>query len=92
MACSHTYVTLSISISRSLNGAEQIRHPNYLGEMMLYSAYALLAWRAYPWTVLLSVWTVLFATNMVHKEVSMSRYYDWEEYRRRTWWLLPGIF
>lgn len=69
-----------------------MRHPNYLGEMMLYSAYALLAWRAYPWAALVSVWVVLFATNMVYKEASMSRYPEWAAYRRRTWWLLPGLF
>ncbi len=31
----------------------------------------------------------LFLTNIVHKEVSMSRYSEWEDYKKRSWLLLP---
>jgi protein-S-isoprenylcysteine O-methyltransferase Ste14 len=68
-----------------------IRHPNYLGEMMIYGSFALLAWHWLPVLVLGYVWLGLFAPNMAMKEASMSRYPEWAEYRRRTWWLVPGL-
>lgn len=69
-----------------------IRHPNYLGEMMIYGSFALLAWHWAPLLVLAYYWGVLFTTNMAMKEASMSRYPEWAAYKKRSWWLLPGIF
>jgi protein-S-isoprenylcysteine O-methyltransferase Ste14 len=69
-----------------------IRHPNYLGEMMVYGSFALMVWHWLPVLVLAWVWTFLFAVNMVMKESSLSRYPDWMEYRKQSWWLVPGIF
>lgn len=68
-----------------------VRHPNYLGEMMIYGSFALLVWHWFPVLVLAWVWGGLFATNMAMKEASMARYPEWQAYRRRTWWLLPGV-
>lgn len=68
-----------------------IRHPNYLGEMMIYGSFALMVWHWLPVVVLALVWTGLFAVNMVNMEASLSRYPEWAEYRRRSWWLLPPI-
>jgi protein-S-isoprenylcysteine O-methyltransferase Ste14 len=68
-----------------------VRHPNYLGEMMIYGSFAMMVWHWLPWLVLAWVWLGLFAVNMVQKECSMSRYPEWQAYRDRTWWLLPGI-
>jgi hypothetical protein len=44
-------------------------NPNYLGEMMLYGSYAILAQHAVPWLVLSYVWGLVFMSNMVKKEV-----------------------
>ena len=68
-----------------------IRHPNYLGEMLVYGSFALMVWHWLPWLVLAIVWICVFAVNMVMKEASLSRYPGWGEYRRRSWWLLPFI-
>jgi protein-S-isoprenylcysteine O-methyltransferase Ste14 len=68
-----------------------IRHPNYLGEMMIYGSFALLTWHWFPALVLTWVWLMLFAVNMVMKEASMSRHPEWTEYKQRTWWLIPFI-
>lgn len=67
----------------------RIRHPNYLGEMMLYSAYALLAGHWVAWVVLLVVWVQIFLVNMLSTEASISRYPEWPEYRGRSGMLLP---
>jgi hypothetical protein len=37
------------------------------------------------------IWGGMFAVNMTLKETSMSRYPEWAEYKRRSWWLLPPI-
>ena len=66
-----------------------VRHPNYLGEMTIYGAFALLVWHWLPLIVLAWVWIGIFAVNMIYKEASMSRYPEWEAYRARTGWLLP---
>lgn len=69
-----------------------IRHPNYLGEMMVYGSLALMVWHWFPALVLAAIWLGLFAVNMTMKEASMARYPEWADYKRRTWWLLPGLF
>ncbi|HUS23763.1 MAG TPA: DUF1295 domain-containing protein [Candidatus Binatia bacterium] len=69
-----------------------VRHPNYLGEMMIYGSFALMAWHWLPLLVLAWVWLGLFAVNMAMKEASLSRYPEWAAYRARSWWLLPFVF
>ena len=69
-----------------------VRHPNYLGEMMIYGSFALLVWHWFPIVLFLAIWLGLFGTNMVMKEASMSRYPEWADYKRRSFWLLPGLF
>ena len=68
-----------------------VRHPNYLGEMMIYASFALMVWHWIPVVVLAWVWLGLFAVNMAVKEASLSRYPEWAEYRARTWWVLPFV-
>lgn len=68
-----------------------VRHPNYLGEMMIYGSYALMVWHWIPVLILAWIWLGIFAVNMVLKEASMSRYPDWADYKARSGWLLPGL-
>ena len=68
-----------------------VRHPNYLGEMMIYGSFALLAWHWLPVLILAWVWIGLFAVNMIYKEASLSRYPEWADYRKRSWWLIPFV-
>ncbi|MCA1727460.1 MAG: DUF1295 domain-containing protein [Actinobacteria bacterium] len=69
----------------------RIRHPNYLGEMLVYGSFALLVWHWLPAVVLAWVWLGIFWVNMIHKEASMARYPEWSAYRARTGWLLPKL-
>ena len=68
-----------------------VRHPNYLGEMLIYGSFALMVWHWLPFLVLTWVWIGLFAVNMIMKEASMSRYPEWDKYRSETWWLVPFV-
>ena len=87
------YFTLRIQRGLITDGMfRYIRHPNYLGEMMIYLSFALMVWHWLPFVVLAWVWIGLFAVNMTMKEASMSRYPEWAEYRERSWWLIPRIF
>jgi protein-S-isoprenylcysteine O-methyltransferase Ste14 len=86
------YFTLKVKRGLITDGMfRYVRHPNYLGEMMIYLALALMTWHWFPALVLAFVWCELFAVNMVMKEASMSRYAEWRAYKQRTYWLLPGL-
>lgn len=69
-----------------------VRHPNYLGEMMLYGAFAMMVWHWFPVVVLASIWLGVFAPNMALKEASISRHAGWAAYKQRSWWLIPYVF
>ena len=69
----------------------RVRHPNYLGEMMLYGTFALLAQHWAPWAVLAWIWLGVFLPNILRKEASMSRYPEWAAYRARSGLLLPSL-
>lgn len=69
-----------------------VRHPNYLGEMMLYASFALLVQHWIPWVVLAYWWTTVFFVNMLVIESSISRYSEWEAYKSRTGRLFPWQF
>jgi protein-S-isoprenylcysteine O-methyltransferase Ste14 len=66
-----------------------IRHPNYLGEIMIYSSFAMLVGHWIPWVILFVWWVMVFFVNMMIIEESVSRFPEWEEYKRRTGMLLP---
>ena len=86
------YITLQLKRGLITSGMfKWVRHPNYLGEMMIYGSLAMLAWHWIPLLVLLYYWLVMFSTNMVMKEASMSRYPEWAAYKKCSWWLLPFI-
>jgi len=65
------------------------RNPNYLGEMLVYGSYALLARHWLPWAILGFVWATIFLPNMLMKDQSLSRYPEWAHYRARSGLLFP---
>jgi protein-S-isoprenylcysteine O-methyltransferase Ste14 len=92
MMCSDAQKYFTLKVKRDLitEGLfARIRHPNYLGEMMMYGALALLAGHWAPWAVLVWVWLGVFLPNMLRKEASMSRYPGWHDYKARSGFLLP---
>ena len=86
------YATLQLRRGLITTGMfKYIRHPNYLGEMMVYASFTLLAWHWIPAVVLAYFWGTLFSTNMAKKEARMSRHPEWAEYKRKSWWLVPYV-
>jgi hypothetical protein len=77
---------------RMENGNNQKAGNAELGEMMLYTSFALLVQHWLPWIVLAYWWTNVFFVNMLLIESSISRYPEWEAYKARTGRLLPWRF
>ena len=71
---------------------KHIRHPNYLGEIMLYASYAMIVQHWIPWAILAWVWIGVFLVNILQKEASMSRYPEWAEYKKQSGMLIPNLF
>jgi len=67
------------------------RNPNYLGEMILYAGFALLAGHWLPWLYLGVIWTGLFLPSMLRKDASLSRYPQWARYRAQSGLLIPNF-
>ncbi len=86
------YFTLRVRSGLITDGMYRfVRHPNYLGEMLIYVSFALMIWDWLAVIVLAWIWVGFFIVNMMLVEVSLSRYPEWPEYKRRTWWLVPPL-
>ena len=89
-ADSQKYFTLKYRSGLIREGLfKYIRHPNYLGEIMLYGSYALIVQHWIPWAILAWVWIAVFLVNILQKEASMSRYPEWAEYKKKTGMVIP---
>ncbi|MBW4471678.1 MAG: DUF1295 domain-containing protein [Stenomitos rutilans HA7619-LM2] len=68
------------------------RNPNYLGEILIYSSFALLAQHWLPFAILALFVSVLFLPSMRKKDQSLARYPTFTDYQARTGLLLPKFF
>ena len=60
----------------------KIRNINYLGELLIYLGFSLLARSWIPIIALLSFILIIWIPNMVKKDKSLSRYNDFDEYKK----------
>jgi protein-S-isoprenylcysteine O-methyltransferase Ste14 len=68
------------------------RNPNYLGEILIYLAYAIMSMHWIPFVVL-GAWVFgFFVPNMVRKDKSLARHPGFAEYKARTGLLFPSVF
>lgn len=67
------------------------RNLNYLGEIMLYSSFAVMCQRWEVWAFYCYLWGTVFVLRMAIKEYSNSKKKGWKEYKAKTWVLLPKI-
>lgn len=68
------------------------RNPNYLGEIMIYMAYAIMSLHWLPFLILGGWIFGFFVRNMLAKDKSLSRYPQFAEYKKRTGLLFPNLF
>lgn len=67
------------------------RNPNYLGEIMIYSAYAAMASHWLPWAILATWVGGFFIRNMMAKDRSLARYPEFALYKQSTGLLFPKM-
>ena len=67
------------------------RNTNYLGELLIYLSFALLAMHWLPYAVLAGFAFAVFLPNMRKKDASLSRYSGFAAYRERSGLLLPRL-
>jgi len=67
------------------------RNTNYLGEILIYLSFALLAMHWLPYAVLAGFVVGVFLPNMRRKDASLSRYPEFAAYQKRSGWLLPRL-
>ncbi|MGB7442139.1 MAG: DUF1295 domain-containing protein [Coleofasciculaceae cyanobacterium] len=68
------------------------RNTNYLGEILIYGSFAMLAQHWLPFLILAGFVAGLFLPNMRKKDQSLSRYPEFEDYKAHSGLLLPKLF
>ncbi|CAE7634062.1 unnamed protein product, partial [Symbiodinium pilosum] len=68
-----------------------MRNPNYFGEIMIYTGFAVLSMNWLPLVIFAAVWLQLFVPNMLAKEASMSRHAAWKDWVARTGLVYPWL-
>ena len=68
------------------------RNTNYFGELLIYLSFALLSRNWIPIVVLVSFMMIIWLPNIYRKDKSLSRYPDYEEYKKRSSLMIPFIW
>ena len=68
------------------------RNTNYFGELLIYLSFALMSKHWIPIAVLISFLMIIWLPNMWRKDKSLSRHPNYEEYRNRSFLLIPFIW
>ena len=68
------------------------RNPNYFGEFVTYLGWGALAESIIPLVVLMSMVFFIFYPYMARKEKSMSRYPEFENYKKNSNFFFPKLF
>ena len=68
------------------------RNPNYLGEILIYLGFAILAQHWLPFVLLGLFAGLVFVPNMLKKDRSLARYPEFADYKARSGLLLPKLF
>jgi hypothetical protein len=59
---------------------------------MLYASFNVIAQVDVTWYVYAFIWSFFFVNRMIMKDYSLSKKNGWEEYKQRSWILLPKLF
>ncbi|HAC64779.1 MAG TPA: steroid 5-alpha reductase [Cyanothece sp. UBA12306] len=65
------------------------RNPNYLGEILTYTSFAMLSQHWLPFLILGFFISLLFIPRMLKKDQSLARYNGFEEYQNQSGLILP---
>ena len=70
----------------------KIRNINYLGELLIYLGFSLLAMHWAPIIALISFMIIIWIPNMIKKDKSLSKYENFEDYKKHTNIFFPFIW
>ncbi|RKF19772.1 DUF1295 domain-containing protein [Alginatibacterium sediminis] len=88
----HKHTQLANKKELIVNGLfSRTRNPNYLGEMLIYAGFAMLALHPLA-LVALVYWWSFFIRNMLQKDKSLSRYEGFEEWKNNSGLCIPKLF
>jgi protein-S-isoprenylcysteine O-methyltransferase Ste14 len=68
------------------------RNPNYLGEILIYTSFALASLHWLPIAIVVALTLLFFVNSMTRKDRSLSRHPGFEAYRKRSGLLFPKLF
>jgi protein-S-isoprenylcysteine O-methyltransferase Ste14 len=68
------------------------RNTNYLGEILIYLAFAIVTMHWLPFVILGGFIAGIFIPNMLKKDQSLSRYPEFDEYKANSGLLFPKLF
>lgn len=68
------------------------RSPNYFGEFLIYSSFAMLALHWLPWVLFIIMIVAAWIPYIRSKEKSLSRYPEFKQYRIQTRSFFPFLF
>ena len=58
------------------------RNTNYLGEILIYSSFAVINDTLLSWLILISIWIVIFIPNILVKDFRLSKKKGFNEYKK----------
>lgn len=87
------YFTLRIKKGLINDGFfKQTRNPNYLGEILIYLSFGIVAKSTFVYATLAFIWVFAFGMRILVKEFSFQKKIGYDEYAKQSYILLPKIF
>jgi steroid 5-alpha reductase family enzyme len=71
---------------------QKVRNTNYLGELLIYLGFTLLAIDWAPIIALFLFIAIIWIPNIIKKDKSLSRYPEFEKYKNRSYKFIPYIW
>ena len=71
---------------------KRIRNTNYLGELLIYLGFSMLAEHLIPIAALSLFIIIIWIPNMIKKDKSLSKYDKFQDYKKNTNLLFPFIW
>ena len=68
------------------------RNINYFGELLIYLSFALMSKHWIPFLVLFLFILIIWLPNMFKKDRSLSKYPEFEDYKKRSYFFIPFIW
>ena len=88
----HAYLTLNPGNLITDGLMAKCRNTNYFGELLIYLSFALMTQHWIPLAVLATFVAIIWLPNMRRKDKSLSRYPEYEEYKKRSSLLIPFLW